>query len=88
LNGLSLNSTTSVLTILKITALTFPFHGKPISGVRSTSAKKRALAAYLQTNEAKKLIQTNIVANVSQGYYNLLMLDAQLDIAQEKCAVE
>jgi multidrug efflux system outer membrane protein len=45
--------------------------------------QKSALAAYLQTNEAKKLIQTNIVANVSQGYYNLLMLDAQLDIAQK-----
>ncbi|TSD63303.1 TolC family protein [Inquilinus sp. KBS0705] len=44
---------------------------------------KSALAAYLQTNEAKKAIQTNIVAGVSQGYYNLLMLDAQLAIAQK-----
>ncbi|MES2276510.1 MAG: efflux transporter outer membrane subunit [Bacteroidota bacterium] len=45
--------------------------------------QKSTLAAYLQTNEAKKLIQTNIVASVSQGYYNLLMLDAQLAIAQK-----
>ena len=44
---------------------------------------KSALAAYLQTIEAKKAIQTNIVATVSQGYYNLLMLDAQLDIAKK-----
>jgi len=44
---------------------------------------KAALATYLQTIEAKKAIQTNIVATVSQGYYNLLMLDAQLDIAQK-----
>jgi multidrug efflux system outer membrane protein len=44
---------------------------------------KAALATYLQTVEAKKLIQTNLVASVSQGYYNLLMLDAQLDIAQK-----
>ncbi|MBW4891007.1 efflux transporter outer membrane subunit [Mucilaginibacter sp. HMF5004] len=44
--------------------------------------QKGALAAYLQTNEARKLIQTNIVAGVSQGYYNLLMLDEQLNIAQ------
>ncbi|WPU91372.1 TolC family protein [Mucilaginibacter sabulilitoris] len=44
---------------------------------------RSALAQYLQTNEAKKAIQTNIVAGVSQGYYNLLMLDAQLDIAQK-----
>ncbi|WP_158996014.1 TolC family protein [Mucilaginibacter sp. L196] len=44
---------------------------------------KSALAAYLQTIEAKKAIQTNIVATVSQGYYNLLMLNAQLDIAKK-----
>jgi multidrug efflux system outer membrane protein len=44
---------------------------------------KEALAAYLQTIEAKKAIQTNIVASVSQGYYNLLMLDVQLSIAQQ-----
>ncbi|MDB4922524.1 TolC family protein [Mucilaginibacter sp.] len=45
--------------------------------------QRSALAAYLQTTEAKKAIQTNIVASVSQGYYNLLMLDAQLNIAQK-----
>jgi multidrug efflux system outer membrane protein len=45
--------------------------------------QKSALAAYLQTNEAKKLVQTDIVATVSQGYYNLLMLDAQLAIANK-----
>jgi multidrug efflux system outer membrane protein len=44
---------------------------------------KSALAAYLQTVEAKKAVQTNIVTSVSQGYYNLLMLDAQLDIARK-----
>ncbi|MDN3548120.1 TolC family protein [Mucilaginibacter aquaedulcis] len=44
---------------------------------------RSALAQYLQTNEAKKAIQTNLVAGVSQGYYNLLMLDAQLEIAQK-----
>jgi len=44
---------------------------------------KQALAAYLQTVEAKKAIQTTIVASVSQGYYNLLMLDLQLNIAKQ-----
>lgn len=48
---------------------------------------KSALAAYLQTAEAKKAIQTNIVAGVSQGYYNLLMLDAQLAIAKKNVAL-
>ena len=45
--------------------------------------KSGALAAYLQTEEAKKAIQTNIVASVAQGFYNLLMLDAQLAIARK-----
>jgi multidrug efflux system outer membrane protein len=45
--------------------------------------QKSALAAYLQTAEARKLVQTNIVAGVSQGYFNLLMLDAQLNIAKQ-----
>lgn len=44
--------------------------------------KAGALAAYLQTEEARKWVQTNIVANVSEGFYNLLMLDAQLAIAK------
>lgn len=44
---------------------------------------KETLAAYLQTVEAKKAIQTNIVESVSQGYYNLLMLDVQLNIAKQ-----
>ncbi len=45
--------------------------------------KKGAYAGYLQSAEVKKALQTNIVANVSKGYYNLLMLDAQLDIAKK-----
>jgi len=46
---------------------------------------QNAIAAtnYLLTTEARKAIQTNIVASVSQGFYNLLMLDAQLGIAQK-----
>jgi NodT family efflux transporter outer membrane factor (OMF) lipoprotein len=48
---------------------------------------KSAVAAYLQTAEAKKAIQTGIVAGVSQGYFNLLMLDAQLAIAQKNVAL-
>lgn len=47
------------------------------------SQNREALAQYLQTNEAKRAIQTNIVSSVSQGYYNLLMLDEQLEIAKK-----
>jgi multidrug efflux system outer membrane protein len=46
-----------------------------------------ALAAYLQTNEAKKLVQTNLVASISQAYYDLLLFDAQLKIAQQNVAL-
>jgi NodT family efflux transporter outer membrane factor (OMF) lipoprotein len=45
--------------------------------------KAKALAEYLQTTEAKKAIQTNLVAYVAKGYYKLLMLDAQLAIANK-----
>jgi multidrug efflux system outer membrane protein len=48
---------------------------------------KSAVAAYLQTAEARKAIQTNIVASVSQGYYNLLMFDQQLAIAKKNVAL-
>ncbi|PAM93939.1 RND transporter [Flavobacterium sp. IR1] len=47
------------------------------------SQKKGAFATYLQSEEVKKALQTTIVANVSKGYYNLLMLDAQLEIAKQ-----
>lgn len=43
---------------------------------------ERTLAEYLQTYEARKLLQTQLVANIAEGYYNLLMLDAQLEVAR------
>jgi len=45
-----------------------------------------ALASYLQTEEAKKVIQTQLIAQVAQGYYQLLMLYQLRDIA--KLAIE
>jgi multidrug efflux system outer membrane protein len=44
--------------------------------------KARALAAFLQTGEARKTVQTNLVSLVATGYYNLLLLDAQVAIAK------
>lgn len=43
---------------------------------------ENAAARYLQTHEARKMIQTQLVAEIAQGYYNLLMLDAQLEVAR------
>lgn len=45
--------------------------------------KQASLATYLQTTEARKALQTRIVANVAQGFYQLLMLDAQLEVARK-----
>ncbi|TDS64208.1 efflux transporter outer membrane subunit [Myroides indicus] len=41
-----------------------------------------ALAQYLQTHEAKKAIQTELIAKIAEGYYNLLLLDAQMEVAE------
>ncbi|RFM29161.1 efflux transporter outer membrane subunit [Deminuibacter soli] len=45
--------------------------------------KAVALASYLKTAEAAKAVQTGLVATIAQGYYNLLMLEEQLDIARK-----
>lgn len=44
--------------------------------------KEVALAAYLQTYEGRNAVQTSLVADIAHGYFNLLMLDQQLDIAK------
>jgi multidrug efflux system outer membrane protein len=58
----------------------------PIWG-KIKSQQSRALAQYLQSAEAQKALQTNIVEGVASGYYNLLMLDAQLNIAKANLAL-
>jgi NodT family efflux transporter outer membrane factor (OMF) lipoprotein len=45
--------------------------------------KEVALAEYLRTQEAAKAVQTQLVADIAQGYFNLLMLDKQLLIARK-----
>lgn len=45
--------------------------------------KEEALASLLQTQEVKRAVQTQLVADVANGYYNLLMLDRQLEIARQ-----
>ncbi|WP_165779328.1 efflux transporter outer membrane subunit [Brumimicrobium salinarum] len=46
------------------------------------SQKEESLFEYLATVEAKNAIQTQLVADIASGYYNLLSLYAQLDVAQ------
>lgn len=53
--------------------------------IRNT--KKAALSEYLRTLEAKKAVQTRLVADVAQSYYNLLLLDAQRRITRRNLAL-
>ena len=49
--------------------------------------KRAALASYLQTAEARRGIQTRLIAAIAQGYYNLLILDQQVGIAERNLAL-
>lgn len=49
--------------------------------------KEAALAQYLSTYEGVKAVQTQLVANIAQGYFNLLMLDHQLQIAKRNLSL-
>ena len=46
-----------------------------------------AAARYLQSSQAKHALQTSLIAAVSTGYYNLQMLDQQLEIAKNNLAL-
>lgn len=82
LNGLSLNQFTGSTHIEDYTANLGVLWEADIWG-KIRNQKAGALASFLQTEEARKAVQTRLVANVAQGYYNLLMLDAQLEIARK-----
>ncbi|WP_316800825.1 TolC family protein [Pedobacter frigidisoli] len=82
LNGLSLNQFTGSTHIEDYSANLGLVWEADIWG-KIRNQKAGALASFLQTEEARKAVQTRLVANVAQGYYNLLMLDAQLEIAQK-----
>jgi outer membrane protein, multidrug efflux system len=49
--------------------------------------KQAALSTYLQSEEVKKAVQTRLVAEVAQGYYNLLSIDAQLNVSEKNLAL-
>lgn len=50
---------------------------------RIKNEKKEALVNYLKAQEVRKAVQTKLVAEIAKGYYNLLMLDEQLNIANK-----
>ena len=44
--------------------------------------KEAVVAEYVQTYEGGKAVQTQLVADIAQGFFNLLMLDKQLEISR------
>jgi len=48
-----------------------------------SSSKRMALASYLRTDAAKRAVQTQLIANIANAYYNLIALDEQLKITQQ-----
>ncbi|MEJ2879732.1 efflux transporter outer membrane subunit [Pedobacter sp. GR22-6] len=50
---------------------------------RLSSAKRSAYASLLQTDAAKRAVQTQLIANIANSYYNLLALDKQLAITEQ-----
>lgn len=49
--------------------------------------KEVAQANYMQSYEALKAVQTSLVANIANGYFNLLSLDEQLNITRKNLAL-
>lgn len=49
--------------------------------------KTAAYTGYLQSEEVKKAVQTRVVSQVATAFYRLLMLDAQLKVADSNVAL-
>lgn len=52
------------------------------------NAKKAAMSRYLGSIEGKNFMVTNIIAEIASSYYELLALDAQLDIVQQNIEIQ
>lgn len=48
-----------------------------------SSSKRSALAGLLQSDAARRAVQTQLIANIATNYYNLLALDQQLRITEQ-----
>ncbi len=86
LNGLSLSQFLGTSHIEDYTAAVGLSWEADIWG-KVRNQKRSALAAYLQSEEARKGLQTRLIASVAAGYYNLLMLDEQLAVARKNLAL-
>lgn len=49
--------------------------------------KDAARAAYMQTKEFKKAVQTTLVASIASTYYDMLMIKAKIEVAKKSLAL-
>lgn len=54
---------------------------------KAKNHKAAAMATWLQSKEAAKYVQTQLISTTASAYYNLLMLDEQLKIAHKNLAL-
>lgn len=82
LNGISLNSFLGKSYVENYNAgVTISWEADIWGKIRRQ--KEIALKEYLRTTEAAKAVETQLVADIAQGFFNLLMLDKQLTIAKK-----
>jgi len=72
--GISINTLTNTYRLAMNTSWEADIWGK------LSSSKRSALASYLQTDAAKKAVQTQLIADIANNYFNLLALDRQMSI--------
>lgn len=82
LNGISLNSFLEKRHLEDFN-LSFNLSWEADIWGKITNQKRGAEAAFKQGEETRKALQTQIVSMIAKSYYNLLMLDKQIEIAQK-----
>ncbi|MGN6420678.1 MAG: efflux transporter outer membrane subunit [Pseudobacter sp.] len=63
-----------------VTALNFSWEADIWGRIRRQ--QEITITQFLQQQEAVKAVQTQLISDIAQGYYNLLMLDKQLEVAK------
>ncbi len=86
LNGISINNFLGTNHIENYQALVGLSWEADIWG-KIRAQKEITLTQYLQSAEALKAVQTQLVASVAQGYYELLMLDKQEETSRKNLAL-
>lgn len=63
-----------------VTALNFSWEADIWGRIRRQ--QEITITQFLQQQESVKAVQTQLISDIAQGYYNLLMLDKQLEVAK------